>query len=139
LIPGDIVATNGRVIGEHRGLADYTIGQRKGLQVPSPVPLYVLRKDVAENRLIVGVKDELGVSALTAACVNWISGEPIREPFRAQVKTRYTAKEAAAEVAPIDDGRRVHVAFDAPQRDITPGQAAVFYQGECVVGGGIIQ
>jgi tRNA-uridine 2-sulfurtransferase len=137
--PGEIVSTNGKVIGKHTGLANYTIGQRKGLTISSPVPLYVVDKNSATNTLVVGERAELGSSELTAGDVNWISGEAIDGSFRADVKIRYTAKEAAATVTSIENGKRVRVHFDAPQRDITAGQAAVFYQGEVLVGGGIIQ
>ena len=136
---GPIVAQDGRVLGEHSGLASYTIGQRKGLGVPSDVPLYVLGKDAATNSLRVGVREELGTQELTANDVLWTSGERPGNPIRAQVKIRYTAKEAPAEVWPIEDGKRVRVRFDIIQRDITAGQAAVFYDGDVVIGGGIIQ
>ena len=138
LKPGQIVTRDGRVVGEHNGLPNYTIGQRKGLGVGSPLPLYVLGKNAATNTLIVGTKDELGSSQLLARDVNWIAGEASKEPFRADVKIRYTAKEASAEVRPLN-GDQVEVRFDAPQRDITAGQAAVFYQGDVMLGGGIIQ
>lgn len=138
LQPGGIVARDGRSLGIHTGLANYTIGQRKGLGVASPVPLYVLGKNAAENTLIVGTQDELGARELTAKDVNWVSGEPRLEPFRAEVKIRYTAKEAEARVMPGEEGQ-VKVQFEAPQRDVTAGQAAVFYQGEVLIGGGIIQ
>jgi tRNA-specific 2-thiouridylase len=136
--PGPIQDRTGKVLGEHQGLAYYTIGQRKGLGVPSPVPLYVLARDAATNTLVVGVEAELGSRSLTAQAVNWIAGAAPPEPFRAQVKTRYTAREAWALVTPLE-GDRVDVLFDAPQRDITAGQAAVFYAGDVVLGGGLIQ
>ena len=135
---GQIVTRDGQVVGEHNGLANYTIGQRKGLGVSSSVPLYVLGKDAAANTVIVGTQDELGSRELIAHDVNWISGEAPKESFRAEVKIRYTAKEAEAWVVPLDDGQ-VKVQFDAPQRDITAGQAAVFYQGDVLLGGGLIQ
>jgi tRNA-specific 2-thiouridylase len=145
LKPGEIVRRDGQSLGEHNGLANYTIGQRKGLGVASPVPLFVLGKNAENNTVIVGTLDELGVSELTAYNVNWLSGESPTEPFRAEVKIRYTAKEAEALVIPIGENqvspefdRRVQVRFDAPQRDITAGQAAVFYQGDLMLGGGII-
>ncbi len=138
LKPGEIVTRDGRALGEHNGLANYTIGQRKRLGVASPVPLYVLGKNAANNALIVGTQEELGSRDLTARDVNWVSGEVPGEPFHAQVKIRYTAKEAEALVMPIE-GNQVRVRFEAPQRDITAGQAAVFYQGEVMLGGGIIQ
>ena len=136
--PGPILRRTGKSIGEHQGLAYYTIGQRKGLGISSPVPLYVLAKDAAANTLIVGVEAELGESELLAGEVHWIAGEAPGGPFRAQVKTRYTAREAWAEVTP-QGADRAAVHFEAPQRDLTPGQAAVFYDGEVVLGGGLIQ
>ncbi|MBK9926201.1 MAG: tRNA 2-thiouridine(34) synthase MnmA [Anaerolineales bacterium] len=137
LKPGEIVTRDGKPLGEHNGLANYTIGQRKGLGVAPPVPLYVLGKNAANNALIVGTQDELGSFILTARDVNWTSGQVPVEPFRAEVKIRYTAKEAEALVTPIGENQ-VKVQFDAPQRDITAGQAAVFYQGDLLIGGGII-
>jgi tRNA-specific 2-thiouridylase len=137
LKPGEILTQDGRSVGAHTGLANYTIGQRKGLGIASPVPLYVLGKNAVANTLIVGTQDELGARELIARGVNWVSGEAPREPFRAEVKIRYTAKEAEALVTPLD-GDQVRVQFDAPQRDITAGQAAVFFEGDVVIGGGII-
>jgi len=138
LVPGEIMRRDGQTIGQHNGLANYTIGQRKGLGVASPVPLYVLGKDAATNALIVGEAHELGTSELTANDVNWPSGRGSLEPFRAEVKIRYTAREAPALVTPLEGGRQARVRFDTPQRDVTPGQAAVFYDGDVLVGGGII-
>ena len=138
LKPGEIVTRDGMSLGEHSGLANYTIGQRKGIGVVSSVPLYVITKDAGRNTLVVGTQDELGSSELTAHNVNWVSGDAPNEPFRAEVKTRYTAKEANALVKPMDDGNRVLVQFDALQRDVTAGQAAVFYQGDVLIGGGLI-
>jgi tRNA-specific 2-thiouridylase len=137
LKPGEIVTREGLSIGAHNGLANYTIGQRKGLGVASPVPLYVITKDAVRNTLVVGTQEELGVGELIARDVSWLSGEIPREPFRAEVKIRYTAKEAEARVTPME-GNQTQVTFDAPQRDITAGQAAVFYQNDIVIGGGII-
>jgi len=137
LRPGEILTRDGRLVGTHNGLANYTIGQRKGLGLASPVPLYVLRKNAAANALVVGTHDELGASELMARDVNWLSGESPKEPFRAEVKIRYTAREANAWVTPADGGR-AQVRFEAPQRDITSGQAAVFFQGDLLLGGGII-
>jgi tRNA-specific 2-thiouridylase len=118
-------------------LANYTIGQRKGLNVASPIPLYVITKQVADNTLVVGTLEELGFTELISRDVNWISGEALNEPFRADVKIRYSAKEAGALVSPME-GDQASVKFDAPVRDVTAGQAAVFYQGEVMLGGGII-
>src|ERR1041385_996008 len=137
LKPGEILTRDGKSVGAHNGLANYTVGQRKGLGVTSLVPLYVLEKDSATNSLIVGTQEELGSRELTARDVNWLAGEAPRESFRAEVKIRYTAKEAEASIMPMD-GNRVQVQFDSPQRDITAGQAAVFFQGDLMIGGGII-
>lgn len=138
LVPGEIVTGEGRALGQHNGLANYTIGQRKGLGVNSPVPLYVLGKEASTNTLIVGEADELGTDELIANDVNWMSGEAPQKPFQAEVKIRYTAREARATVTPLEGGMQAKVRFDAPQRDVTPGQAAVFYDGDVLVGGGII-
>ena len=137
-LPGPILTRDGRVVGEHQGLAEYTIGQRKGLGVVSAVPLYVLEKDFAKNTIIIGRKEELGTHILTAKKINWISGEVPKASFRAKVKTRYTAKESAAVVVPMSENR-AEVRFDKPQRDITPGQAAVFFDDDLVLGGGTIE
>lgn len=136
--PGNIVTTAGQVLGQHGGLANYTIGQRKGLGIASPVPLYVLGKDAASNSLVIGAEDELGTHELIARDVNWVSGEAPSSPFRAEVKIRYTARPAWAEVAPLGTGDQVRVRFEAPARDVTAGQAAVFYVNDEVLGGGII-
>jgi len=138
LRPGEIVTRDGQVVGHHNGLSNYTIGQRKGLGVASPVPLYVLGKDAGTNTVIVGTQDELGTRELTAKDVNWIRGEVPTEPFRAEVKIRYTARPAWAWVTPLN-GDQARVQFDVPARDVTAGQAAVFYVEEEVLGGGIIQ
>lgn len=137
LKPGMIVTRQGQPVGEHNGLANYTIGQRKGLGIASPVPLYVLGKNTVTNALVVGTQEELGSDELTVQTVRWVSGMTPAIPFRAEVKIRYTAKESGAWVTPIEGGQ-AKVRFEAPQRDITAGQAAVFYQGDLMVGGGII-
>jgi tRNA-specific 2-thiouridylase len=136
--PGPIFTRDGHQIGFHQGMAFYTIGQRKGLGVSNPRPLYVLAKDQEQNALIVGEENELGQAKLTTTHVNWISGKPPLSPFRAQVKIRYRAKETGGTINP-QDGNCADVRFDQPMRDITPGQAAVFYDGEVCLGGGIIQ
>ena len=139
LKPGRVVNRNGNVLGEHTGLANYTIGQRKGLGVASSVPLYVLGKDAGANTLVVGTEEELGSRELAAEDVNWVSVQAPAQSFRAEVKSRYTSKEAPAEVTLLEGGDMVRVLFDAPQRDITTGQAAVFYDGDVLLGGGIIR
>lgn len=135
--PGQIISTGGKILGEHIGLAAYTIGQRKGLGIAAPEPLYVIEKDTSTNSLIVGVKDELGKDQLWAHQVNWISGSPEIDVFRAQIKIRYTAREAWGTVTPYPEGK-AHIQFDEPLRDITPGQAAVFYEHDIVIGNGVI-
>ena len=136
--PGQILTRDGQLLGEHQGLAFYTIGQRKGLGVASPTPLYVIEKDVRRNALIVGRKEELGQQELAVSGVNWIAGESPTGVFRAEVKIRYTAQEVWATITPLE-GQQAHVRFDQPLRDITPGQAAVFYVDQVCLGGGIIQ
>lgn len=135
--PGAIVDTGGNRVGEHGGLVNYTIGQRKGLGIAAAEPLYVIAKDQARNELVIGTRDELGGSELTAATVNWLGGYPPAEPFKAEVKIRYSARKAAATVTPLANGGAA-VRFAQPLRDITPGQAAVFYVDGEVLGGGLI-
>ncbi|MBN2147840.1 MAG: tRNA 2-thiouridine(34) synthase MnmA [Anaerolineales bacterium] len=136
--PGPILDRAGHLLGNHSGLAFYTIGQRKGLGIASTHPLYVLAKDSARNALIVGPVGELGKIELTASDMNWISGLPPESPLRAQVKIRYKAPQVPATITPLDS-RIAHMRFDYSLRDITPGQAAVIYDGEVCLGGGIIQ
>ncbi len=135
---GAIARQNGEIIGEHKGLANYTIGQRKGLGLSSHEPLYVLEMNPEQNILIVGNRDELGRNSLTAGHINWISGEAPKETFHAEVKIRYKARPAPALVEPIGEDR-MRVLFDKPLRDITPGQSAVVYDGDVCFGGGIIE
>jgi tRNA-uridine 2-sulfurtransferase len=135
--PGPILNRDGIEIGRHQGLAFYTIGQRKALGIASRLPLYVLEKDLPGNALIVGPVEQLGKRQLRAGPVNWVSGEPPGASFRTQVKIRYKAQPAWAEAITLPDGQ-VQVQFDQALRDITRGQAAVFYDDEMVVGGGII-
>ena len=134
--PGDIRTTDGRVIGRHQGLPFYTIGQRKGLGIAAPEPLYVIALEPADNSLIVGTHSELGRSACAVRELHYVSGRAPMEPFRATAKIRYKAREAAVTVYPDQTGARV--AFDEPQRDITPGQGLVLFDGEIVIGQGII-
>lgn len=126
----------GRVLGRHRGLVAYTAGQRKGLGVSADRPLYVLSKDAEHNTVLLGDDAELFSSALLASRVNWIITPPA-EPLRVTAKTRYSQRESAATVTPLDGGA-VRVDFDEPQRAITAGQAVVFYRGDVVVGGATI-
>ncbi len=135
--PGQICDIDGRVLGTHNGLAFYTIGQRKGLP-PASSAIYVLEKDVANNRLIVGPAQALGKKEMIVRNVNWIIGNPSADEFQADVKIRFKAVPAQASIKIIGNGSlRVH--FLQPLRDITPGQMAVFYQKDMVLGGGIIE
>jgi len=134
---GEIATPDGRVIGDHAGLHRYTVGQRRGIGVASDEPLYVVKIDVPRNRLVVGRKRDLYGSALLATGVNWIAIPPPEGPVRAGVKIRYRASEAQATIAPVS-ASSVRILFDEPQPAITPGQAAVFYDGETVTGGGWI-
>lgn len=138
--PGPIYDQQGHILGRHRGLAYYTIGQRKGLGLTSHEPLHVLKIDAGRNALIVGLATNLDQTEFIVGEMHYISGEiPVR-PFEAKVRVRYKASEQTALVTPLE-GQRVYVALTNPQRAITPGQAAVFYGGEDgdeVLCGGII-
>jgi tRNA-specific 2-thiouridylase len=131
------VDAGGRELGRHGGVHRYTVGQRRGLGVTSARPLYVLAVLPASRTVVVGEADRLGSPGLVARDVNWLSIAPPGQALRADVKIRYRAAEAAATLLPMPDGR-VEVTFDAPQRAVTPGQAAVFYQGDVCLGGGWI-
>ncbi|MCE5208229.1 MAG: tRNA 2-thiouridine(34) synthase MnmA [Chloroflexi bacterium] len=134
--PGIIRNRQGQIIGEHQGLAFYTVGQRKGLPSASR-PIYVLEKDVTQNQLIVGYLEDLGKAEMVVMGINWISGEAPAADFSAEVKIRYKATPVPARVISQMDGS-LRVFLDQPLRDITAGQMAVFYQGDMVLGGGII-
>src|SRR6266545_2174468 len=136
-VPGDIVTTAGKVIGRHQGIHRYTVGQRRGIGVSSPDPLYVVRVDAKNNRVVVGSSDDLLRREMTVERVNWIAFVELTEPIRVAVKIRSRAEEAQATVSKRDDGSMV-VTFDEAQRAVTPGQAAVFYDDDVVVGGGWI-
>jgi tRNA-specific 2-thiouridylase len=136
--PGPILDTAGRKLGEHRGLPYYTTGQRKGLGIAAPKPLYVLALDTVRNAVVVGTAEELGRRDLTAADVTYISGQPPEGPLPVIAKIRYKAPGAAATLTPLPEGR-VRVQFEESLRDITPGQGAVFYQSDMVLGGGTIE
>ena len=135
---GKILDRHGNILGDHRGLAMYTIGQRKGLGFNAPTPHYVLEKDVERNILVVGSIEELKQQQLDVSKVNWVSIEPPTTPLRAQVKIRYKSADQWATIHPGENGN-AKVSFDQPVIGITPGQAAVFYKSELCLGGGIIQ
>ncbi len=135
--PGPILDLNGQELGQHEGLAFYTIGQRKGLGIAVNEPVYVLRKDVQRNALIVGPRTALGQRTLYARDVNWIAGNPPEASIRAAVKIRYKARPMLATITVTGNGR-IRADFDQPVYGITPGQAAVFYNNDICLGGGII-
>ncbi len=135
--PGPILDMKGDVVGQHRGLAFYTVGQRQGLGIAAPHPLYVVSIDMPRNSLVVGPKQAVFRSELLAEQVNYIAGSPPSEPVRITAKIRYKAPEASATLFPLTGGT-VRVVFDQAQAAITPGQGVVFYQQEVVLGGGII-
>lgn len=137
--PGPILDRNGQVLGTHHGLPNYTIGQRKGLGLSGTgVPVFVLELDSARNALIVGAQEELGRDRLLARNVNWTMDQPVARGTQAQCKIRYTVRQAVACTLYPQAMGDVQVRFDEPLRDITPGQGAVFYDGEVCLGGGII-
>ena len=137
--PGPILDRAGTVLGRHRGLIHYTVGQRRGIGIAGPAPLYVLRLDPERNAVVVGERRYLYGDCLEARAVHYVSGVVPEAPFRAMVKIRYLHQPAAAVVAPRD-GTCASVRFDEPQLSITPGQSVVFYdpQEGFVIGGGVI-
>jgi tRNA-specific 2-thiouridylase len=134
--PGDIVDRDGRVLGRHRGIVHYTIGQRRGLNLGGGAPLYVLRLDAAARRVVVGPKEALGRTDVPVREVNWLA--PATPPMRVAVKLRSMTAPAAATVTPGPAPGTAEVALDEPQLGIAPGQACVFYDGERLLGGGWI-
>jgi tRNA-specific 2-thiouridylase len=134
---GELVAASGEVIGQHGGIHNFTVGQRKGLGVTSASPLYVINIDPASHRVTVGADAELATRSLRARQLNWISIAELREPMRVKVKIRHRHEPAWATLEPGNAGEAI-ATFDEPQRAVTPGQSAVFYDGDEVVGGGWI-
>ncbi|MCC6147986.1 MAG: tRNA 2-thiouridine(34) synthase MnmA [Anaerolineaceae bacterium] len=135
---GEIVDSRGKVLGEHEGLVGYTIGQRKGLGLFANRPLYVLMKDQQTNRLVVGTEEELSFGELIAGDARWLRGVIPEGSFKAEVKIRYRAKPATGTIEILDE-KRFRATFEEPLRDITPGQYAVLYEGDVVLGSGIIE
>ena len=133
---GKIVNTNGQLLGRHKGVHRFTVGQRKGLGISSPVPLYVLKIDAPEHNVVVGPREALEQSHLTASTVNWISNKP-KSTFTATAQIRYQHPAAQAQITPLENNR-VDIEFNTPQTAIAPGQAVVFFDGETVLGGGWI-
>lgn len=135
--PGNFVTLSGKVVGKHKGIAFYTIGQRKGLGLALGTPVFVIGINKEKNEVIVGTDEDLRSNTLTVKDVNLISIEELKEPLRVQAKIRYAAKPADCTIYPLEDGR-IKAVFDEKQRAITLGQSCVFYDGLKVLGGGII-
>jgi tRNA-specific 2-thiouridylase len=134
---GELVASSGEVLGRHEGIFNFTVGQRKGLGISSPSPLYVLNIDPVSHRVILGTDEELATRTLRARDLNWISIPELTAPMRVRVKIRHRHEPAWATLEPAGADEVVAI-FDEPQRAVTPGQSAVFYDGDEVVGGGWI-
>jgi tRNA-specific 2-thiouridylase len=135
--PGLIENMNGRVIGEHRGLHQFTIGQRRGINCPAAEPYYVVRLDAERNRLIVGAKEDLLSAECRVIDINWI-GEVPTSPIEIATRVRYRSREVASTLIPRDNYTAI-VKFKTPQAAVTPGQGAVFYRGDEILGGGWIE
>ena len=135
--PGPLLDKRGNILGEHRGIMAYTIGQRKGLGISAREPLYVTDIDPVKNAIIVGSQDEVYQDELIASSLNWIAVAELKRPTRIKARIRYLHQEAEATVTPLSQDR-VYVKFEKPQLAITPGQAVVFYHGDVVVGAGTI-
>lgn len=136
--PGDFVDMEGNVLGRHKGLVCYTIGQRKGLGISAAYPLYVVKLDTEKNQVVLGKNEDLFSRDVYVEDVNWIGPEELPETFRCAAKVRYRMVEQPCEVQRVGK-TSAKILFDEPQRAITPGQSAVFYDGEIVLGGGIIK
>jgi tRNA-specific 2-thiouridylase len=134
---GDIVDTAGRVVGRHSGLHQFTVGQRRGINCPASKAYYVVRIDMRNNRLVVGFRDELSTDRCRVRNINWVTEIP-REPMAVTTRIRYRHRAVASVVSPVGDDAAV-VRFDLPQDAVTPGQGAVFYRGDEVIGGGWIE
>lgn len=135
---GEFVSVSGEVLGTHKGLISYTIGQRKGLGLALPEPLYVKEKDIEGNRVILARNDELYSKSAEVLDVNWIAVSELKNDLECTVKVRYSQSDHAARLIPLS-ATEVRVEFVEPERAITPGQAAVFYDGDIVIGGGTIR
>ncbi len=137
-LAGEIVDSHGNRLGEHAGVHRFTVGQRKGLGIAVGKPLYVLSTEASSRRVVVGDDEELFRDTLVASEVNWVSIAGLEEPRHARVRIRHKHSAAEALIRPTADASRVEVCFEQPQRAVTPGQAAVFYDGDLLLGGGWI-
>jgi tRNA-specific 2-thiouridylase len=134
---GDIVDLEGKILGQHNGVSNYTIGQRRGLGISNATPLYVIRIDAEKNALIVGQEDDLQSDALTASDASFILSEPPRDGMHVDVKIRYRSPAVAGTFHALSCDR-FSIDFDVPQRAVTPGQIVALYDGEELLGGGVI-
>jgi len=134
--PGNFISTDGRVLGQHKGFPNYTIGQRKGLQIALGQPMYVTKIDAKNNTVTLGTKEDLLSSAVSVSAFNLMKLSAITEPIRAQVRIRYRSQGGMATISP--DGDKLNIIFDTPIDSVTPGQSAVFYSDSDLLGGGII-
>lgn len=139
VIPGRFVHENGEVLGTHEGIHRFTVGQRRGLGIGWPTPLYVLRVDAETGDVVVSDRERLDARGLVADRCNWLRWDTPPGPFEASVKIRYRAPAVPCRVTPKHDGRQVEVEFEDPQRAVAPGQFAVFYDGDEVLGGSVIE
>ncbi len=135
---GDIVDLEGNVLGKHQGIHHYTIGQRKGLGIAAPEPLYVVKLDPVMNRVIVGDRNSGGRLECSVHRINWVSISEPQAPIRGEVQIRYRSKPVPVSIIPLESNR-ARLVFEEPQFGVTPGQAAVCYDGETLLGGGIIE
>lgn len=135
---GNFVDKNGNILGKHKGIIHYTVGQRKGLGITSAEPMFVCDICPESGDITLGNREDLMSREASAADSNWISGKAPKEKLRCRVKIRYRQAEQWATVTPEGESR-VHIVFDTPQRAVTPGQAAVLYDGDIVLGGGTIE
>lgn len=133
---GNFVTFDGRILGRHKGIIGYTIGQRKGLGLALPAPMYVCEKRIETNEVVLGVHEDLLKREMDVSGINWLVSDKVPEKIRAKVKIRYKQEEKSAEINFTENGAKVY--FDEPQRAISKGQAAVFYDGDIVLGGGTI-
>ncbi len=137
-IPGKFKDTRGNILGTHSGIVNYTVGQRKGLGITFGKPMYVVALDAESNTVVLGDDREVFSEGLISSDINMIAIERLEAPLEVTAKIRYSAREARAVISPIDS-ERIKVVFETPQRAVTPGQSVVFYKGENVLGGGIIE
>ncbi len=136
--PGDFVDTKGNILGRHKGIVHYTIGQRRGLGIAHEHPLFVLAKDLEKNQVVLGARDELRQSSFQATDLNWIAIEKLQEPLELSAKIRYNQEAVPVRIKSLDE-EHVLVECVEPQEGVAPGQSVVFYDGDIVVGGGIIE